>query len=136
MSSIFTQIRTKQIPGQEILYEDDKVFIMLSERPHTEGHSLIIPIKEVGRFEELDSDIFSYMSLIAQRYARVLEKIYKPERIGIAIDGFGVNHVHMHIMPIWSKQGGIWLNKEAQEVSFEELDAISESIKKEMDTFF
>lgn len=136
MASIFTKIRTKEILEEEVLYEDDKVFILLAHTPHTEAHSLIVPIKEVERFEELDSDIFSHMSLIAQKYAKVLEVIYHPERIGIAIDGFGVDHVHMHIMPIWKKEGGIWFDKEAAITPSDELKAVSARIKDHIRDLF
>ncbi|MFA6608417.1 MAG: HIT family protein [Candidatus Paceibacterota bacterium] len=140
MSSTFTQILRKEIPGQEVFYEDDKVFIFLARNPHTEGHSLIVPIKEVSRFEELDHDIFSHMAVIAQKYAKVLEDIYSPERVGVAIDGFQIDHVHMHIMPIWREKGGVWksdTNPElTQTASDEELKRVTDILRSVMPKYF
>ncbi len=128
MSSIFTQIRKKEVTGQDIIYEDDKVFIFLANKPHTEGHSLIMPVEEVGRFEELSPELFAYMSNIAQKYAKVLNQIYIPERIGMVIYGFEIDHVHIHIMPIW-KDRGVWRSGDIPEVSIEELNKVTEKIK-------
>ncbi|MEN9338154.1 MAG: hypothetical protein RIQ41_468 [Candidatus Parcubacteria bacterium] len=129
MTSLFTQIRTQAIKAQEILYEDEMVFIFLSKNPHTEGHTLIVPVSEVSRFENLDPLVFSHMATIAQKYAKVLEVVYSPERVGIAIDGFQVDHVHMHIMPIWKASGGVWSGQDVPEVEFEELARVGEKIK-------
>lgn len=128
MSSIFTQIRKKEVTGQDIIYEDDKVFIFLANKPHTEGHSLIMPVEEVGRFEDLNPELFAYMSNIAQKYAKVLKHIYTPERIGMVIDGFEIDHVHIHVMPIWKEQG-VWRSEDVPEISIEEMNKVTEKIK-------
>ena len=136
MTSLFTQIRTRSVQAQEILYEDDKVFMFLSKNPHTEGHTLIVPVTEVSRFEDLDADTFSHMATVAQKYAKVLELVYSPERVGIAIDGFQIDHVHMHIMPIWRARGGVWSEPNVSEVSFEDLIPVAEKIKAVLPRYF
>ena len=53
MSSIFTRIINGEISGR-ILWRDRVCIAMVDIRPLNRGHVLVIPIKEVDRWTDLD----------------------------------------------------------------------------------
>ena len=63
--SVFSKIRKAEIPG-ELLYEDDKCFVILTIGPHNPGHMLVVPIDEIADWEQLPTEIFTRMMKVAQ----------------------------------------------------------------------
>ena len=59
MSSIFTRIINKQIPGY-IIDENDYFIAFLDINPLTLGHSLIVPKNEIDYFFDLDDNLNEY----------------------------------------------------------------------------
>ncbi len=39
----------------------------------------------------------------ASRLARPIKQATKAERVGIAVEGFGVRHVHLHLVPLYGE---------------------------------
>ena len=104
MPSIFTKIRTREIPA-EIVYEDDHVLAFHDVRPQAPVHVLVIP---KGAYETLDEvhDKASEAELAA-----VMRAIGKVARMaGVAQGGYRVianngrdghqevPHLHFHIL--------------------------------------
>lgn len=94
--TIFTQIRLGELPG-EILYQDERCFVILSNRPHNPGHLLVIPVSEVANWEDLDTETLSYLMKVVQFFAKVLKAVYQPPKVGLASVGFEVPHTHIHV---------------------------------------
>ena len=53
--SIFTKIIKGEIPCQKV-YEDDRVVAFLEVHPINEGHTLVVPKKQVDHIWDLDDD--------------------------------------------------------------------------------
>lgn len=94
--TIFTQIRLGELPG-EIIYQDKVCFVILSIRPHNPGHMLVIPVREVANWEDLDPETLSYLMKVAQFFAKVTKAVYQPPKVGLASVGFEVPHTHIHV---------------------------------------
>lgn len=99
MSSIFTQIRNKQIPG--IIFDDNgEFFVIHTNNPAQLGHLLVIPYQEVDNIFDLDQDtyhkLWDYVKIISQK----LRNITQSHKIGIQVEGLEVPHVHVHLIPI------------------------------------
>lgn len=97
MSSIFTKIITRQIPAH-IVAEDDQNIAFLDINPLSEGHTLVIPKKEVDYIFDLDDETYLSLNLFAKKVATALKKI-TGKRIGTAVIGIEVPHAHIHLIP-------------------------------------
>ncbi|MGL4831668.1 MAG: HIT family protein [Propionibacteriaceae bacterium] len=96
--SVFTRILHGELPG-EIIYRSDSVAALLTIRPFTPGHLLVIPTAQVDHLWDLDSDSYAQVMDTARHMAEVLRRAY-PEysRIGMIVEGFEVPHAHVHVL--------------------------------------
>ena len=99
MTSIFTKIINKEIPGR-IIWEDSTCIAMVDLRPLNRGHVLVIPREEVDKWHELSAASISHLMTIAHKVAEAQQLIFKPARVGLMIAGFEVPHTHIHCVPI------------------------------------
>ncbi len=99
MTSIFTKIINKEIPGR-IIWEDSVCIAMVDIRPLNRGHVLVVPREEVDKWHELSAESISHLMAIAHMVAETQQLIFKPARIGLMIAGFEVPHTHIHCIPI------------------------------------
>lgn len=99
MSSIFTKIIKGEIPSYKIA-EDDNYYAFLDISPLKEGHTLVVPKVEVDYIFDLDDDIYAGLMLFAKRVAKAVGKSIKCEKVGLAVIGLDVRHVHIHVIPL------------------------------------
>ncbi len=97
--SIFTKIINGEIPTHKI-YEDDRVIAFLTINPLSDGHTLVVPKKQVTQIWDLESDDYDYLWEIAKKIAIHLREVLKVERVGVVIKGFEVPHTHIHLIPV------------------------------------
>jgi histidine triad (HIT) family protein len=102
MPSIFTRIINGEIPCYKVA-EDDRFFAFLDINPLKEGHTLVIPKKEVDYIFDLDEDILAGMMVFSQKVALAIEKVVPCNRIGVVVLGLEVPHAHIHLIPIDSE---------------------------------
>lgn len=100
MTSVFTMIYNKEIPG-EIVYDDKDVFAILSIEPHNPGHILVIPHMEIANWEDVPEPLWLHTMKVAQDLAKIVKKLYSPPKIALSIVGFDVPHVHVHVFSIF-----------------------------------
>ena len=97
--SIFTKIISGEIPSYKIA-EDERYFAFLDIYPLREGHTLVIPKREVDKLFDLDADTLSGLLTFAQPIAKAIEKAFPCNRVGISVIGIEVPHAHVHLIPI------------------------------------
>src|SRR6059058_1069969 len=97
--SIFSRIISGEIPSYKIA-ENDRFFAFLDIFPLREGHTLVVPKKEVDKLFDLDAEYLSGMLTFAQPIAKAIEKSFNCNRCGISVIGIEVPHAHMHLIPI------------------------------------
>lgn len=98
MSSIFTQIIKGEVEGYKI-YEDDFVCAILDINPIQKGHTLVIPKQEVDQLFELDELYFDKMMHRVRYLAQVIKAKTDCKRVCVFVEGYGVPHVHVHLVP-------------------------------------
>lgn len=96
MPSIFTRIIQGELPGR-FVYRDGDVVAMLTIQPLRPGHTLVVPVKEVDDWLDLDSDMLHKLMDVAQLVGRAIKDEFRPERVGMMIAGLEVPHVHVHV---------------------------------------
>lgn len=101
MPSIFTQIIEGRMPGQ-FVWKDDVCVAFLTIAPLKPGHTLVVPRQEVDAWTDLEPGIMQHLIRVAQAIGRGLDRVYKPEKVGLTILGLEVRHVHLHVSCIWS----------------------------------
>jgi len=97
--SIFTQIIKGEIPAHRV-YEDDRVIAFLTIQPFSEGHTLVVPKRQIDQIWDLDSDEYDYLWQTAKKIAQHLNEVMHTDRIGVVVKGFDVPHAHIHLVPI------------------------------------
>lgn len=101
--SIFTKIIKGEIPNHTV-YEDDKVIAFLDVHPLAPGHTLVVPKVQVDHLWDLERDEYAYLMGITRRLGKHLHTVLQPARVGMVVEGFGVPHVHVHLIPINSDE--------------------------------
>ena len=103
MASIFTKIIDGQIPGN-FVWADDQCVAFADINPHTDGHVLVVPRQEVSSYLEASDELLAHLTVVAKRIGQAQVKAFDAPRSGLAIVGFDVDHLHLHVLPI--HQGG------------------------------
>ncbi len=98
MSSIFTKIINREIPGR-FVYEDELVVAFLDISPQTPGHVLVVPREETDKWTDLSQEITARLFHVAQRIGQAQIEAFKAERAGVMVVGFDVPHTHVHVFP-------------------------------------
>lgn len=129
MSSIFTKIINREIPGH-IVAEDEKHIAILDINPNAKGHTLCIPKREVNKLFDLEEQEYLDLMMFSRKIAISLEKAVSCKRIGVSVIGLEVPHVHVHLIPLQEMEDIQFMKKvNVKNVEFEELKkAISSTI--------
>ena len=98
-ASVFTKIINREIPGY-IVAEDDSFIAFLDINPLAKGHTLIVSKKEIDYFFDLEEDVLAAMMVFSKRVALAIKKVTHCKRVGVAVIGFEVPHVHLHLVPM------------------------------------
>ncbi|MFD0861031.1 HIT family protein [Sungkyunkwania multivorans] len=99
MSSIFTKIIKGEIPSYKIA-EDDHFYAFLDINPNAKGHTLCVPKKEEDKIFDLEESTYAALMLFSRKVAIALEKAIPCKRVGVAVVGLEVPHVHVHLIPL------------------------------------
>lgn len=99
MASIFSKIVAGEIPCYKIA-ENDDFLAFLDISPLAEGHTLVIPKKEVDYIFDIEDELYSRLMLFSKKVAAAVEKAIPCQRIGIAVIGLEVPHAHVHLVPL------------------------------------
>jgi histidine triad (HIT) family protein len=98
--SIFTRIINGEIPANKI-YEDDHVIAVLDLHPQFPGHTLVIPKNQVDHVWDLSDDDYEFLWSAVKKIGSHIREVIGSPRVGVVVEGFGVPHCHVHLIPIY-----------------------------------
>ncbi|MEP1152499.1 MAG: HIT domain-containing protein [Balneola sp.] len=124
MASIFSKIIQGEIPCYKIA-ENDHFFSFLDINPIAEGHTLVIPKKEVDYIFDLDEETLNGLVSFSKKIAKAIDSSLGTIRTGIIVEGLEVPHAHIHLVPIYF---------EGQPVSLKRKIEVAESRMKELES--
>ncbi len=134
--TIFTKIINGEIPSYKVA-EDEHYYAFLDINPLVKGHTLVIPKlpePEADYIFDLDDDTLSGLMLFAKKVAKGIREATGCKRVGVAVLGMEVNHVHIHLVPLNSEKDMLFTNPKlslpADEMA-EIANSIAEAIEKE-----
>ncbi len=123
MASIFSRIVAREIPCHKVA-ESEHYLAFLDINPRAQGHTLVIPKKEVDYIFDLDAETYNGLWAFARRVGAALEKAVPCKRVGIAVIGLEVPHTHIHLIPI-NRVGDINFERPPMQFSQEEFASIA-----------
>lgn len=129
MSTLFTKIINGEIPSYKVA-ENDEFYAFLDINPNAKGHTLVVPKREVNKFFDLDEDTYNGLMSFSRKIAIAIEKVVPCDRIGMAVIGLEVPHVHVHLIPLKAMEDIQFMKK--VKLQNEEFEAIAKSISKNL----
>ena len=99
MASIFTQIINRTIEGY-IIAETSEFIAFLDIHPLAEGHTLVVPKREIPYLFDLEDETLAALIIFAKKIAKGIQQICPCLRVGMAVVGLEVPHAHIHLVPL------------------------------------
>lgn len=130
MASIFSKIVNREIPAH-IVAETIDYLAFLDVSPLTMGHVLVIPKKETDYIFDLDEESYFGLTLFAKIVAGGLKKAFPCIKVGMAVIGLEVPHVHIHLIPM-NQVNDMNFSKPKLSPSSEELAEAAAKIRAEL----
>jgi len=129
MTSIFTKIINREVPGH-FIYEDDYCVAILDKFPAVKGQSLIIPKKDIDYAFDLDDETYLHLFQVAKKVGKASDKALDAERTCLVVEGFDVPHVHIKIFPMQDTKKALgFIMHERKEATDEELAIVATQIQ-------
>ena len=133
--TLFTRIIKGEIPSYKVA-ENDKCYAFLDINPLVKGHTLVVPKlaePEADYIFDLTNEQLTSLMLFAKQVAQGIKAATGCKRVGVAVLGMEVNHVHIHLVPMNSEKDMLFtnpkLNLPAEEMAFI-ANSIAEAIEK------
>lgn len=126
MATIFTKIIDGELPSYKV-YEDENFIAFLDINPNAKGHTLCVPKEEIDKIFDMGEYMFLQLMQFSRKVALALEKTVACKRVGMAVVGLEVPHVHVHLIPL-NEMDDIRFTKKVKMTS-EEFANLAEAIK-------
>lgn len=143
-SCVFCKIVAGEVESSKI-YEDDEILAFMDIQPVRQGQVLVIPKDHIDHFSDIPDALALRIYMKTHALLKAVREVVRPERMGLVVHGYGVPHAHMIILPQHHEdditsarmadiENGrvIFTHKKLPVVSREELDRMSQLIKKSL----
>jgi diadenosine tetraphosphate (Ap4A) HIT family hydrolase len=106
MSTIFDEIVSGEMKSW-VVWQDDNYMAFLTPFPNTPGFTVVIPKKNIGDylFDISDDDYVGLLNA-SKKVAKRLEKAFDSPRVAMVVEGTGVAHVHVKLIPLHGDLAG------------------------------
>lgn len=132
MSTIFTKIINREIPGH-LVYEDDVCVVLMDKFPAVPGQTLVIPRQEAEYLFDLPQETYDHLFAVAKKVAKASDEAFATLRTCLVVEGFEVPHVHLRLYPMTKAESlGRTMIQQA-EAADEDLAKQAEQIKAAME---
>lgn len=130
MATIFSKIIAGEIPCYKVA-EDDSHLAFLDVRPVKKGHVLAIPKQEMDYLFDMPETEFLALHNFARKVGIAIKQVIPCKRVGTAVVGLEVPHVHIHLIPLDSIED-ISFTSPRLECSAEEFQQVAANIAREV----
>jgi histidine triad (HIT) family protein len=124
--TIFSKIIAGEIPSYRVA-EDENYYAFLDINPLAEGHTLVVPKKEVDYIFDLEDEDLRGLIVFAKKVAAAMKKTFPAPKIGITVMGLDVPHTHIHLIPLHHADD-MNFSKEKLKLTPQEFTAIADKI--------
>lgn len=126
---IFSKIAAGEIPSYKCA-EDAQFYAFLDINPLKEGHTLVIPRREVDYIFDMEDEELAAFQVFAKKVAKAIKSAYPCKKVAQVVLGLEVLHAHIHLIPM-DNEGDVDFHKKGIIFSEEEFTAIAERIHSE-----
>lgn len=98
MASIFTRIVRGEIPCHNVL-EDDAHLAFMDINPIQRGHVLVIPKEEIAYLFDMSEEAYAALWAFVRQVEVGVREATMCQRVVVAVMGYEVPHVHIHLIP-------------------------------------
>ena len=114
------------------IYHDSDIIVILDKYPIDKGHSLVITKKPYEKLTDMSSQEVAELFSKIPKIANAIIKATNADAFSIAQNNGKsakqiVPHVHVHIIPRYSKTGTLWLKRKI--LKDNELDELAQKIR-------
>lgn len=102
MATLFSKIAAGEIPSYKCA-ESDKFYAFLDINPVRQGHTLVIPRKEIDYIFDMDDKDLAEFEVFAKKVAIALRKAFPCKKVAEVVLGLEVPHAHIQLIPIDSE---------------------------------
>lgn len=106
---IFSKIAAGEIPSYKCA-ENDQFYAFLDINPVTQGHTLVIPRREVDYIFDMDDDELAAFEVFAKKVAQAIKSAFPCKKVAQVVLGLEVPHAHIHLVPMQSEKDMIFSN--------------------------
>lgn len=128
MATLFSKIAAGEIPSYKCA-ESDKFYAFLDINPVKQGHTLVIPRKEIDYFFDMSDEDLAEFEVFAKKVAIAIKKAFPCKKVAQVVLGLDVNHAHIHLIPMNSEADVNFKNH--VKLTDDEMKATAEKIYKE-----
>ena len=100
MPTLFSRIIHGELPGR-FVWKDPHAVAFLTIQPIQAGHTLVVPRQEIDHWLDLPPELASHVMRVSQQVGRGIQRAFNPAKVGVALVGLEVPHVHVHLVPLW-----------------------------------
>ena len=129
---IFSKIAAGEIPSYKCA-ENEQFYAFLDINPVKEGHTLVIPRREVDYIFDMEDDELAAFQLFAKKVATALKKAFPCRKVAQVVLGLEVPHAHIHLIPMNSEQD-VDFRGEKLKLTEDEFKSIAEKIRTAFET--
>ena len=99
---LFCKIVAREIPSYKV-WENEEFYAFLDLFPNCKGQTLVIPKEHFDSdfFLIEDSDFVQRYFLAIREVVELLKSKLNVVRVGMIMEGMGVNHLHIKLYPMW-----------------------------------
>ena len=98
---IFCQIVQGAAPSHRV-WESEDFLAFLTRSPCNPGHTLLIPKTHVDYVFDLEDPLYANIFRAAKQLSAPIQRATDAKRVGVAIEGLSVPHVHLHLVPLYN----------------------------------
>ena len=99
-------------------------------RDRKEGHTLVIPRREVDYIFDMEDEELAAFQVFAKKVAKAIKSAYPCKKVAQVVLGLEVPHAHIHLIPM-DNEGDVDFHKKGIIFSEEEFTTIAERIHSE-----
>lgn len=82
-----------------VIYEDEGVLAIVPlHAPYPES-AVVFPRQHIDHFTDLPDELAAHVLKVGFDLSKKIMQVYKPERMGMGVHGYGVAHAHFNVFP-------------------------------------
>lgn len=104
-----------------VVAEDEQFIAFLTPFPNSKGFTVVATKAHHSSYLfEMEDELIAQMTLFAKRVGKQLDAALGTQRTALIMEGMGINHAHMKLIPLHGIEEGNWqaINSAASERRF------------------